>query len=237
MNAIIEVLLRFSPIGTSFPTSKRREQSQRKGSTSSLRVVDPGFTLCCDYDKHGFSKLRIHICKYSTHCSKDKVEKPATSVGEKGPTVLQRITPVEAAVAVAAAAASMAPAASSPTAGSPPMIKKAKFQRATVQNCTSFGSKVAVLHLQSELKPHHSFRRRSDFEESTPKTVEAGKLEPVAVSSFKAIPQSFKNRGVGAGHSTSKLKIAQASGTCRTLLTPQTLHGRRGCFLLSSSPS
>lgn len=140
-------------------------------------------------------------------------------------------------MAVAAAAASMAPVASSPTAGSPPMIKKAKFQRATVQNCTSFGSKVAVLHLQSELKPHHSFRRRSDFEESTPKTVEAGKLEPVAVSSFKAIPQSFKNRGVGAGHSTSKLKIAQASGTCRTLLTPQTLHGRRGCFLLSSSPS
>lgn len=240
VNAIIEVSLRFSPIGTSFPTSKRREQSQRKGSSSSLRVVDPGFPLCCDYDKHGFSKLRIHICKYSTHCSKDKVEKPATSVGETGPTVLQRITPVEA--AAAAAAASMAAAASSPTAGSPPMIKKAVVELSSrEQQCRTAPHSVQRWP-SSIFSPSSSHTTASkdvltSEEESTPKTVEAGKLEPVAVSSFKAIPQSSKNRGVGAGHSTSKLKITQASGACRTLLAPQTLHGRRGCFLLSSSPS
>ncbi|ELK23439.1 Inner centromere protein [Myotis davidii] len=48
-------------------------------------------------------------------------------------------------------------------------------------------------------------------EESTPKKPEAGRLESVAVSSLMATPQDPKGRGVNAGRSASKLRIARTS--------------------------
>ena len=143
---------------------------------------------------------------------------------------------------MAVAAASLAPVAFSATAGSTPVIKKAVVEVSSrEQQCrTSHHSAKRWPSVIFSLSSNHTAASEDVLTSevgSTPKTVEAGKLEPVAVSPFKAIPQSSKNRGVGEGHSTSKLKIAQASGACRTLLAPQTLHGRRGCFLLSSSHS
>lgn len=148
-------------------------------------------------------------------CSKDKVEKATTSVGGNGSPVLRRIT--RAAAAAAAAAASVASVASSPTARSPPVIKKAVVEVSSREQLS------AELHL-IQLKDGHppssvqapatapaSQDILTSEEESTPKKVEAGKLESVIVSSLKATPQSSKNRGVEAGRSASKLKIARAS--------------------------
>lgn len=146
--------------------------------------------------------------------SKDKVEKATTSVGENGSPVLRRIT---RAAAAAAAAASVASVASSPTAGSPPVIKKAVVEVSSREQLS------AELHLiqlkggyppssvQAPATPPTSQDILTSEEESTPKKVESGKLESVIVSSLKATPQSSKNRGIEAGRSVSKLKIARAS--------------------------
>ncbi|XP_038171417.1 inner centromere protein isoform X2 [Arvicola amphibius] len=146
--------------------------------------------------------------------SKDKVEKATTSFGEKGSPVLRRIT---RAAAAAAAAASVASVASSPTAGSPLVIKKAVVEVSSREQLS------AELHLiqlkggrppssvQAPATPPASQDILTSEEESTPKKVEAGKQESVLVSSLKATPQSSKNRGVEAGRSASKLKIARAS--------------------------
>ncbi|XP_057634011.1 inner centromere protein isoform X1 [Chionomys nivalis] len=146
--------------------------------------------------------------------SKDKVEKATTSVGENGSPVLRRIT---RAAAAAAAAASVASVASSPTAGSPPVIKKAVVE---VSSREQLNAELHLIQLKSGYPPSSvqapatppaSQDILTSEEESTPKKVEAGKLESVIVSSLKATPQSSKNRGIGAGRSASKLKIARAS--------------------------
>lgn len=147
--------------------------------------------------------------------SKDKVEKATTSVGENGSPVLRRIT---RAAAAAAAAASVASVASSPTAELSPLVMK----KAVVE-VSSREQRSAELHLiqlkgghppssvQAPATPPASQDILTSEEESTPKKVETGKLESVIVSSLKATPQSSKNRGVEAGRSASKLKIARAS--------------------------
>lgn len=147
--------------------------------------------------------------------SKDKVEKATTSVGENGSPVLRRIT--RAAAAAAAAAASVASVASSPTAGSPPVIKKAVVE---VSSREQLNAELHLIQLkggyppssvQAPATPPTSQDILTSEEESTPKKVAAGKLESVIVSSLKATPQSSKNRGIEAGRSASKLKIARAS--------------------------
>ncbi|XP_075829570.1 inner centromere protein isoform X2 [Microtus pennsylvanicus] len=145
--------------------------------------------------------------------SKDKVEKATTSVGENGSPVLRRITRA----AAAAAAASVASVASSPTAGSPPVIKKAVVE---VSSREQLNAELHLIQLkggyppssvQAPATPPTSQDILTSEEESTPKKVGAGKLESVIVSSLKATPQSSKNRGIEAGRSASKLKIARAS--------------------------
>ncbi|CAO2584642.1 Inner centromere protein [Lemmus lemmus] len=137
--------------------------------------------------------------------SKDKVEKATPSVGENGSPVLRRIT---RAAAAAAAAASVASVASSPTAGSPPVFKKAVVE---VSSREQLSAELHLIQLRDGPTPPASQDILTSEEESTPKKVEAGKLESVIVSSLRATPQSSKDRGVGAGRSASKLKIARAS--------------------------
>lgn len=141
------------------------------------------------------------------------MEKPATIVGENGSPVLRRITRA----AAAAVAASVASAASSPTAESPTVVKKAVVE---VSAREQLSADLHLVQLKGGLPPSSvpapatppaSQGILTSEEESTPKESEAGKPESVAVSSLKATPQSSKNRGVGAGRSVSKLKIAQAS--------------------------
>ncbi|XP_041517687.1 inner centromere protein isoform X1 [Microtus oregoni] len=148
--------------------------------------------------------------------NKDKVEKATTSVGENGSPVLRRVTRA-AAAAAAAAAASVASVASSPTAGSPPVIKKAVVE---VSSREQLNAELHLIQLkggyppssvQAPATPPTSQDILTSEEESAPKKVGAGKLESVIVSSLKATPQSSKNRGIEAGRSASKLKIARAS--------------------------
>ncbi|XP_040603826.1 inner centromere protein isoform X1 [Mesocricetus auratus] len=161
------------------------------------------------------SRRKSRSSQLGTQClrSKDKVEKPATIAGENGSPVLRRVTRA----AAAAAAASVASAASSPTAGSPTVIKKAVVE---VSAREQLNAELRLIHIKDSLSPPSALAPATSSasqdtltseEESTPKKSEAGKLESVAVSSLKATPQSPKNRGVGAGRSVSKLKIARAS--------------------------
>ncbi|KAL6086964.1 hypothetical protein STEG23_031816, partial [Scotinomys teguina] len=161
------------------------------------------------------SRRKSRSSQLGTRClrSKDKVEKPTTVVGENGSPVLRRITRATAA-AVAASVASSAP---SPIAGSPTEIKKAVVEISTREQLSA---ELHLIQLKGGLRPSSVPAPASPpasqgiltlEEESTPKDSEAGKLESVAVSSLKATPQSPKNRGIGAGRSVSKLKIAQAS--------------------------
>ncbi|XP_051049872.1 inner centromere protein isoform X2 [Phodopus roborovskii] len=169
-----------------------------------------------DPTRKRLSRRKSRSSHAGTRClrSKDKVEKPATIAGENGSPVLRRVT---RAAAAAAAAASVASAASSPTAGSPTVIKKAVVEVSAREQLS------AELHLMqirgspppaagpAPATPPAFQDILTSEEESTPNKSDAGKLESVAVSSLKATPQSSKNRGVGAGRSVSKLKIARAS--------------------------
>ncbi|XP_035293970.1 inner centromere protein isoform X7 [Cricetulus griseus] len=161
------------------------------------------------------SRRKSRSSQLGTRClrSKNKVEKPATIAGENGSPVLRRVTRA----AAAAVATSVASAASSPTAGSPAVIKKAVVE---VSAREQLSAELYLIQSKGSLSPSSvpapatppaSQDILTSEEESTPKKAEAGKLESVAVSSFKATPQSPKNRGVGAGRSVSKLKIARAS--------------------------
>uniref|UniRef100_A0A8C2QL42 Inner centromere protein n=1 Tax=Cricetulus griseus TaxID=10029 RepID=A0A8C2QL42_CRIGR len=151
------------------------------------------------------SRRKSRSSQLGTRClrSKNKVEKPATIAGENGSPVLRRVTRA----AAAAVATSVASAASSPTAGSPAVIKKAVVE---VSAREQLSAELYLIQSKGTTPPASQDILTSE-EESTPKKAEAGKLESVAVSSFKATPQSPKNRGVGAGRSVSKLKIARAS--------------------------
>ncbi|XP_032214357.1 inner centromere protein isoform X1 [Mustela erminea] len=165
--------------------------------------------------------------------SKDKVEKLATVVGENG-SVLRRMTRA-AAAAVAATAASAAPSSSpeSPTAlTKKPANSLAEGQLVPVVEISVSERGSAEQHLRGIKSAQSPSGAPSppaaapaspsismSEEESTPKKPEAGRLESVTVTSLKATPQDPKGRGVGAGRSASKLRIAQAS------LGPQDLSG------------
>lgn len=167
--------------------------------------------------------------------SKDKVEKPATGVGENGSPVLAADNSCSGGSSLCGTSCFLSHCWVS--SSDQESCGGGKFQRAT--ECRT-APHSAQRWPSSIFRPSSSHTAASQDiltseEESTPKKVEAGKMESVA--EIKAIPQSSENRGVGVGHSASKLKISRASRACRTLLAPQTLHARRGCFLLSSSHS
>ncbi|XP_015983396.2 inner centromere protein isoform X1 [Rousettus aegyptiacus] len=152
--------------------------------------------------------------------SKDKVEQLATAVGESG-SVLRRVTRAAAAAAAATTAAAL------PTPESPTALTK-KPQNSVAQGplvpMVEIGASErcsAELHL-SQLKaarapsptpapatapaPHIASGSDEECLTSTPK-----KSESVAVSSLMTTPQDPKGRGVGAGRSASKLRIARTS--------------------------
>ncbi|XP_024429946.2 inner centromere protein isoform X2 [Desmodus rotundus] len=156
--------------------------------------------------------------------SKDKVEQLAVVAGENG-SVPRRVT--RAAAAAAAAAATMAVA--SPTPESPtvlirkptnsvtqgqlvPVVEIGAGERCTADQCLSqlSSARTPSPTLAAAAAPASQVTMMSD-EESTPKKSEAGRLEPVAVSSLMATPQDPKGQGVKTGRSASKLRIARTS--------------------------
>ncbi|XP_066107813.1 inner centromere protein isoform X2 [Saccopteryx bilineata] len=159
---------------------------------------------------------------------KDKGEQLAKVAGENG-SVLRRVT--RAAAAAAAAAATVPPA--SPTPESPTVLtgkpKKSVTQCQLVpvveiglrERCSAerylgqhgparAPSPALCTALAPGPAPANQITLISD-EESTPKKSEAGRLESVAVSSLTTTPQDPKGRGVKAGRSASKLRIARTS--------------------------
>lgn len=148
------------------------------------------------------------------------MEQLATAVGESG-SVLRRVTRAAAAAAAATTAAAL------PTPESPTALTK-KPQNSVAQGplvpMVEIGASErcsAELHL-SQLKaarapsptpapatapaPHIASGSDEECLTSTPK-----KSESVAVSSLMTTPQDPKGRGVGAGRSASKLRIARTS--------------------------
>lgn len=154
--------------------------------------------------------------------SKDKAEQLATTTGENS-SVPRRVTRA----AAAAAAANMA--AALPTPDSPTVLTRKP--KNSVTECQlvpmveiGVGERCSAEQHLSQLKPALApspapapataldcqTTSVSD-KESTPKKSEAGRLESVTLSSLMATPQDPKGRGVGAGRSASKLRIAQTS--------------------------
>ncbi|XP_049569098.1 inner centromere protein isoform X6 [Orcinus orca] len=155
--------------------------------------------------------------------SKDKVEKLATVVGENG-SVLRRVTR-----AAAAAAATSTAATPSPTPESPPVLtekpKESPAQcqlvpmveigiserRSAEQHLSQLQSAQAPPPTPAPAAALASQITLTSEEDSTPQKPEAGRLESVTVSSLITTPQDPKGRGVGAGRSASKLRIAATS--------------------------
>ncbi|XP_057409519.1 inner centromere protein isoform X4 [Balaenoptera acutorostrata] len=155
--------------------------------------------------------------------SKDKVERLATVVGENG-SVLRRVTRAAAAAAATSAAATPSPTPESPTV----LAKKPKESLAQCQLVPMVEIGVSerrsaeqhLSQLQSAQAPPPSPAPAAALasqitltseEDSTPQKPEAGRLESVTVSSLITTPQDPKGRGVGAGRSASKLRIAATS--------------------------
>ncbi|XP_033716704.1 inner centromere protein isoform X2 [Tursiops truncatus] len=155
--------------------------------------------------------------------SKDKVEKLATVVGENG-SVLRRVTR-----AAAAAAATSTAATPSPTPESPPVLtekpKESPAQcqlvpmveigiserRSAEQHLSQLQSAQAPPPTPAPAAALASQITLTSEEDSTPQKPETGRLESVTVSSLITTPQDPKGRGVGAGRSASKLRIAATS--------------------------
>ncbi|XP_059960258.1 inner centromere protein isoform X1 [Mesoplodon densirostris] len=155
--------------------------------------------------------------------SKDKVERLATVVGENG-SVLRRVTRAAAAAAVTSAAATPSPTPESPTVlTEKPKESLAQCQLVPVVEICINERQSAEQHisqLQSAEAPpptpapataSASQMTLTSEEDSTPQKPEAGRLESVTMSSLITTPQDPKGRGVGAGRSASKLRIAATS--------------------------
>ncbi|XP_059787744.1 inner centromere protein isoform X1 [Balaenoptera ricei] len=155
--------------------------------------------------------------------SKDKVERLATVVGENG-SVLRRVTRAAAAAAATSAAATPSPTPESPTVlTKKPKESLAQCQLVPVVEIGISERRSAEQHLsqlQSAQAPPPSPAPATALasqitltseEDSTPQKPEAGRLESVTVSSLITTPQDPKGRGVGAGRSASKLRIAATS--------------------------
>uniref|UniRef100_A0A8C0CUM0 Inner centromere protein n=1 Tax=Balaenoptera musculus TaxID=9771 RepID=A0A8C0CUM0_BALMU len=155
--------------------------------------------------------------------SKDKVERLATVVGENG-SVLRRVTRAAAAAAATSAAATPSPTPEPPTVlTKKPKESLAQCQLVPVVEIGISERRSAEQHLsqlQSAQAPPPSPAPAAALasqitltseEDSTPQKPETGRLESVTVSSLITTPQDPKGRGVGAGRSASKLRIAATS--------------------------
>lgn len=143
----------------------------------------------------------------------------------EGSSVLRRMTRAAAAAAAAAAAVAMAAPSSAPE--SPTALTK-KLESGLTQCPLMPMVEIGVREHQSA-KQHLSQLQAAQApsqapsptpasqvtlildKEPTPQKSEAGRLESVTMSSLVATSQDSKGRGVGAGRSASKLRIAQAS--------------------------
>lgn len=154
--------------------------------------------------------------------SKDKAEQLATATGEKG-SVPRRVTRAAAAAAAANMGAAL-PTPESPTALTRkpknsvtqcqlvPMVEIGVGERRSAeQHLSQLKSARAPSPAPAPARAPASQTTLVSDKEATPKKSEAGRLESVAVSSLMATPQDPKGRGVGAGRSASKLRIAQTS--------------------------
>uniref|UniRef100_A0A8D0ZW26 Inner centromere protein n=1 Tax=Sus scrofa TaxID=9823 RepID=A0A8D0ZW26_PIG len=139
--------------------------------------------------------------------SKDKVEKLATVVAENG-SVLRRVTRATAAAATATAAVTAMAPESPTTLTKKPRDSLAPCPLVPMVEIGASERQSAEQHL-SQL--HTAQAPASTDEDSTPKKSEASRPEPVTVSSLMTTPQGPKGRGVGAGRSASKLRIAVGS--------------------------
>lgn len=200
-----------------------------QSSASKLLALSSVHSPCfCSAFSSRLSRRRTRSSRLgSRHLrSKDKVEKLATVVGENG-SVLRRVTRA-AAAAMAATAAAPSPTPESPTA----LTKKPKssLEQCQLVPVVEIGvceHQSAEQHLNQLKSAQAQSRAPSPTpapatapashvtvitdEKSTPEKSEAGRLESVTVSSLMATPQDPKGRGVGAGRSASKLRIARAS--------------------------
>uniref|UniRef100_G1P951 Inner centromere protein n=1 Tax=Myotis lucifugus TaxID=59463 RepID=G1P951_MYOLU len=165
------------------PSQKNRRKKKRISYVQDENRDPIRKSLC----SAGFGRLS----RRKSAISQDKVEQLVA--GENG-TVMRRVTRAAAAAAAAAIMASASPIPESPT----PLTRKPKM----------------VPRVEIGVSEHHRAEQHVSqriYEESTPKKSEAGRLESVAVSSLMATPQDPKGRGVNAGRSASKLRIARTS--------------------------
>ncbi|XP_023989048.1 inner centromere protein isoform X1 [Physeter macrocephalus] len=163
-------------------------------------------------------------CQSSRHLrSKDKVERLATVVGENG-SVLRRVTRAAAAAAATSAAATPSPTPESPTVPTKkpeeslapcqlvPVVEIGiRERRSAEQHLSQVQSAQAPPPTPAPATALASQITLTSEEDSTPQKPEAGRLESVTVSSLITTPQDPKGRGVGAGRSASKLRIAATS--------------------------
>lgn len=145
--------------------------------------------------------IRKRLSRRKSAISEDKVEQLVA--GDNG-TVMRRVTRAAAAAAAAAIMASASPIPESPTllTGKPRIVPRVEIGVSERHR--------AEQHVSQRISPRAPSPAPSD-EESTPNKPEAGRLESVAVSSLMTIPQDSKGRGVNAGRSASKLRIARTS--------------------------
>ncbi|XP_066893504.1 inner centromere protein isoform X3 [Kogia breviceps] len=155
--------------------------------------------------------------------SKDKGERLATVVGEDG-SVLRRVTRAAAAAAATSAAATPSPTPESPTVPTKkpeeslapcqlvPVVEIGiRERRSAEQHLSQVQSAQAPPPTPAPATALASQITLTSEEDSTPQKPEAGRLESVTVSSLITTPQDPKGRGVGAGRSASKLRIAATS--------------------------
>ncbi|XP_036273141.1 inner centromere protein isoform X2 [Pipistrellus kuhlii] len=159
--------------------------------------------------------VRKRLSRRKSASSGDKGERLATAAGENG-AVVRRVTRAAAAAAAAAIVASASPTHGSPTHGSPTLLTRTSkiVPRVEIGPGERHKAEQHVSQLVSARAPSPAPASHSSSisdEESTPQKSEAGRLESVAVSSLMATPQDPKGRGVNAGRSASKLRIARTS--------------------------
>ncbi|XP_032496987.1 inner centromere protein isoform X3 [Phocoena sinus] len=155
--------------------------------------------------------------------SKDKVERLATVVGENG-SILRRVTRAAAAAAATSTAATPSPTPESPTVLTEkpkeslaqcqlvPMVEIGISERRSAeQHLSQLQSAQAPPPAPAPAAALASQITLTSEEDSTPQKPEAGRLESVTVSSLITTPQDPKGRGIGAGRSASKLRIAATS--------------------------
>ncbi|KAK1335442.1 LOW QUALITY PROTEIN: hypothetical protein QTO34_003228 [Cnephaeus nilssonii] len=155
--------------------------------------------------------VRKRLSRRKSASREDKVEQLAAGAGENG-AVMRRVTRAAAAAAAAAIVASASPIPGSPTllTRMPKIVPRVEIGASERHRAEQHVGQLVSDRAPPGPGPASHVIVLSD-EESTPQKSEAGRLESVAVSSLMATPQDPKGRGVNAGRSASKLRIARTS--------------------------